>query len=188
MPSFPLILFFFFPVSNFIYSWCQSEVPLSFDESIKQLCYSFHAIVYQTPRRSISSEKLPSKEDSRIQASTKPSKEEHKSQMSVKKATANGTMEEQEKSSKQRTSIGKKSAELSNKGFPGNLVKVSLSSRKVIDASVQWASLPSSISKLGKVYLLKSPWILHLNSVVVGCRSIYCWVTIVIETRKARVL
>ncbi|XP_061365139.1 uncharacterized protein LOC133308529 [Gastrolobium bilobum] len=103
-----------------------------------------------TPRRSISSEKLPSKEEGRNQAPTKPSKEEHKNQMSIKKATANGTMEEQEKSSKQRTSIGKKSAEVSNNGLPGNLVKVSLNSRKATDASVQWASLPSSISKLGR--------------------------------------
>ncbi|TKY48314.1 muscle M-line assembly protein unc-89 [Spatholobus suberectus] len=104
-----------------------------------------------TPRRrSISGEKLPSKEEGRIQAPTKLSKEQHKSQTSTKKANANGTMEEPEKSSKQRTSIGKKSAEVSNSGLPGNLVKVSLSNRKVTDASVQWASLPSSISKLGR--------------------------------------
>ncbi|KAJ1424485.1 hypothetical protein SESBI_11679 [Sesbania bispinosa] len=100
-----------------------------------------------TPRRSISSEKLPPKE---VQAPTKLSKEEHKTQTSIKKAAANGTMEEQEKSSKPRTSFGKKSAEVSNNGLPGNLVKVSLSSRKVTDTSVQWASLPSSISKLGR--------------------------------------
>ncbi|KAE9588125.1 hypothetical protein Lal_00003320 [Lupinus albus] len=103
-----------------------------------------------THRTSFSSERLSSKEESRIQASPKPSKEEHKTQMSVKKANANGTMEEQGKSSKQRTSIGKKSAEGSDNRFPGNMVKVSLNSRKVTDASVQWASLPSSISKLGK--------------------------------------
>lgn len=100
-----------------------------------------------TPRRSISSAKLPSRE---VKAPVKPSKEEQKPQMSIKKVTANGTSEEQEKSSKQRTSIGKKSAEVSNNGLPGNMVKVSLSSRKVTDASVQWTSLPSSISKLGK--------------------------------------
>ncbi|CAL0324058.1 unnamed protein product [Lupinus luteus] len=103
-----------------------------------------------THRTSFSSERLSSKEESRIRASTKVSKEEHKTQMSVKKANANGTTEEQGKSSKQRTSIGKKSAEGSDNRFPGNMVKVSLSSRKVTDASVQWASLPSSISRLGK--------------------------------------
>ncbi|XP_027341101.1 uncharacterized protein LOC113854350 [Abrus precatorius] len=103
-----------------------------------------------TPRRSISSGKLPSKEEGRIQAPTKSAKEEHKTPMSTKKAIANGTTEEPEKSSKQRTSIGKKSGEISNNGLPGNLIKVSLNSRKVTDASVQWASLPSSISKLGR--------------------------------------
>ncbi|WJX74582.1 hypothetical protein P8452_58217 [Trifolium repens] len=100
-----------------------------------------------TPRRSsISNEKLLSRE---VKAPIKPSKEEHKAQVSTKKVTANGTTEEQEKLNR-RTSIGKKSAEVSNNGLPGNMVKVSLSSRKVTDASVQWASLPSSISKLGK--------------------------------------
>ncbi|KAH1207623.1 hypothetical protein GmHk_15G042674 [Glycine max] len=101
-------------------------------------------------RRSISNEKLLSKEESRIQAPTKPSKEQHKIQTPTKKANANGTVEEPEKSSKQRTSIGKKSAEVSNSGLPGNLVKVAVSNRKVTDGSVQWASLPSSISKIGR--------------------------------------
>lgn len=132
--------------------------PLTFD-SIKPLS-SLRFMIYQTPRRSFSNGKLPSKE---VQAPTKSSKDEHKTQMSIKKATANGTLEEQEKSSKQRTSIGKKSAEVANHGLPGNLVKVSLNSRKVTDASVQWASLPSSISKIGRVYSLKNPWLFTLN-------------------------
>ena len=100
-------------------------------------------MVYQIPRRrSISNEKLLSKEESRIQAPTKPSKEQHKIQTPTKKANANGTMEEPEKSRKLRTSIRKKAAEVSNSGLPRNLVKVTLSNRKVTDASVQWASLP----------------------------------------------
>lgn len=103
-----------------------------------------------TPRRSTSSEKLPSKEESRMQPQTKSSKEEHRTQTSIKKVIANGTTEEQEKSSKQRVSVGKKSSDVSNTGFPGNLVKVSPNSRKVTDASVQWTSLPSSIAKLGR--------------------------------------
>ncbi|KAK7262608.1 hypothetical protein RJT34_30183 [Clitoria ternatea] len=104
-----------------------------------------------TPRRSTSSEKLPSKEESKIQAATKAFKEEHKTPTPTKKAIiSNGTMEEQEKSSKQRISNGRKSSEVSNSGLPGNLVKVSLSSRKVTDSSVQWTSLPSSIAKLGR--------------------------------------
>ncbi|XP_014494248.1 uncharacterized protein LOC106756368 isoform X1 [Vigna radiata var. radiata] len=100
-----------------------------------------------TPRRSTSSEKFSSKEESKL---TKSSKEEHRTQTTIKKVVANGAMEEQEKTGKQRVSVGKKSSEFSNTGFPGNLVKVSPSSRKVTDASVQWASLPSSIAKLGR--------------------------------------
>lgn len=127
---------------------------------------------YQTPRRrSISVGNGPSKEEEKIQAPTKPSKEQLKTQTSAKKANANGTTAEPEKSSKQRTSTGKK-AEVSN--LPGNLVKVSLTNRKVTDATVQWASLPSSISKLGKVYQLRTPLRSHCTSLVPGCRSIYC--------------
>jgi len=91
-----------------------------------------------------------------MQPLTKSSKEEHRTQTSIKKVVANGTMEEQEKTGKQRVSVGKKSSEFSSTGFPGNLVKVSPSSRKVTDASVQWASLPSSIAKLGRVYPFKT--------------------------------
>ncbi|XP_047151227.1 uncharacterized protein LOC124823133 isoform X2 [Vigna umbellata] len=101
----------------------------------------------ETPRRSTSSEKFSSKEESKL---TKSSKEEHRTQTTIKKVVANGTTEEQEKTGKPRVSVGKKSSEFSNTGFPGNLVKVSPSSRKVTDASVQWASLPSSIAKLGR--------------------------------------
>ncbi|KAE9616548.1 hypothetical protein Lalb_Chr03g0026011 [Lupinus albus] len=103
-----------------------------------------------TPRRSTSSEKISSKEQSKIQAPTKSIKEEHKIQTSTKKVSANGTIEEHEKSSKRRNPSGKKPSEGSNTGLIGNLVKVSPNSRKVTDVSVQWSSLPSSIAKLGK--------------------------------------
>ncbi|XP_027928650.1 uncharacterized protein LOC114185236 isoform X2 [Vigna unguiculata] len=106
-----------------------------------------------TPRRrSVSIEKGPSKEEERIQASTKSTKEQLKTQTSAKKASGNGTTAEPDKSSKSRTSIGKK-AEVSS--LPGNLVKVSLNNRKVTDANVQWASLPSSISKLGREVMMQ---------------------------------
>ncbi|XP_027354042.1 uncharacterized protein LOC113864484 isoform X1 [Abrus precatorius] len=103
-----------------------------------------------TPRRSTSNEKLPSKEESKAKTPTKSSKEEHRTLASTKKVTAEGTMEEQEMSSKQRISVGKKSSEVSKTGLPGNWLKISPNSRKVTDASVQWASLPSSIAKLGR--------------------------------------
>lgn len=108
-------------------------------------------MVFQTPRKSTSSEKFSSKDyESKTQTPTKSSKEENKIQKSIKKVIGDGTKEEQDKSSKQRNSFGKKSSEA---GFPGNLVKVSINSKKVTDASVQWTSLPSSISKLGRVYI-----------------------------------
>jgi len=125
----------------------------------------------QAPRKSTSSEKLPSKEDSKVQSTSKPSKEELKAQTSTKKVIANGTTEGQEKTSKQRTSFGKKSSEVSSTGLPGNLVKVSLNSRKVTDANVQWASLPSSLAKLGRVYCLTTYCILDLT--FVSLRSKY---------------
>ncbi|KAI4324343.1 hypothetical protein L6164_023890 [Bauhinia variegata] len=103
-----------------------------------------------TPRKSTSSEKLASKEDNKIQVPTRPSKDEQKAQTSVKRVVANGNREDQEKSTKQRTSVGKKSSEVSRNELPGSLVKVSLNSRKVTDASVQWSSLPASLAKLGK--------------------------------------
>lgn len=91
---------------------------------------------------------MPSKEDGKAQGSSKISK----AQTSVKKVVANGSPESQEKLSKPRISVGKKSSELSANGLPGNLVKVPISSKKVTEASVHWASLPSSLAKLGKVY------------------------------------
>ncbi|XP_028121292.1 uncharacterized protein LOC114318581 [Camellia sinensis] len=104
------------------------------------------------PRKS-TSERLPSKEENKVQISMKPSKEENKFQV-AKKVTANGDSDGVDKSNKQRTSAGKKSSgEAANHGLPGNLVKVSLSNRRLTDGSVSWASLPSSLSKLGKEVL-----------------------------------
>ncbi|CAL5348032.1 unnamed protein product [Camellia sinensis] len=104
------------------------------------------------PRKS-TSERLPSKEENKVQISMKPSKEENKFQV-AKKVTANGDSDGVDKSNKQRTSAGKKSSgEAANHGLPGNLVKVSLSNRRLTDGSVSWASLPSSLAKLGKEVL-----------------------------------
>jgi hypothetical protein len=96
---------------------------------------------------------LPSKEDYRTQVSSKSSKEETKIQTSTKKNVANGSLDEQDKSNKLRTTAGKKSSEHANNGFPGNLVKVSISSRRLTEGSVSWSSLPSSLAKFGKVKL-----------------------------------
>lgn len=98
------------------------------------------------------SERLPPKEDS------KPSKftrEESKVSASIKKASSNGDAPDIVKASA-RTPVGKKSSgEVANNGLPGNFVKVSVGNRRLADAGVSWASLPSSLAKLGKVrYLL----------------------------------
>ncbi|KAL3506767.1 hypothetical protein ACH5RR_032149 [Cinchona calisaya] len=100
------------------------------------------------PRKS-TSERLPSKEDQKL-ISTKPSKLENNGHSSAKKVAANGDLVD-DKSTKQKTSAGKKLS--GDVGGLGNLVKVSLSNRRFTDASVSWASLPSSIAKLGKEVL-----------------------------------
>jgi hypothetical protein len=101
---------------------------------------------------STSSERLLSNEENMVQSSARSSKGDIKAQLSAKKVSANGTSGDQEKPSKQTTSAGKKSSgEHSSNGLPGNLVKVSLNSRRSTEGSVSWASLPSSLAKLGKV-------------------------------------
>ncbi|KAK3204380.1 hypothetical protein Dsin_018426 [Dipteronia sinensis] len=102
------------------------------------------------PRKSTSSERLPSKEENKHQISTKSSKEDNKVQISSKKVSSNGVLDDQEKPNKQRMSIGRKSGELNNNGFPGNLVKVPINSKRLTDGSVSWSALPSSLAKLGK--------------------------------------
>ncbi|KAK8483550.1 hypothetical protein V6N13_008924 [Hibiscus sabdariffa] len=103
------------------------------------------------PRKSTSSEKLPSKQGTKLQMSTRPLKEESKSLVSTKKAVANGTLSDHEKQNTTRTHVGKKSGELTNNGGMGNLVKVPIDSKRLTDgSSVSWGSLPSSLSRLGK--------------------------------------
>ncbi|KAK6118619.1 hypothetical protein DH2020_047611 [Rehmannia glutinosa] len=102
-----------------------------------------------TPRKSMS-ERLPSKEDNKIMPS-KSAREESNINGSAKKASINGDTPDIARSAAR--TIGKKSSgEVANNGLPGNLVKVSFSNR-LTDASVSWASLPSSLAKLGKEVL-----------------------------------
>ncbi|KAL0368633.1 UNVERIFIED_CONTAM: hypothetical protein Scaly_1082200 [Sesamum calycinum] len=106
----------------------------------------------KTPRKSIS-ESLPSKEDNRI-TSSKSTREESKVNESVKKTSISGDSPDIVKSAARTTLIGKKSSsEVAGNGFPGSLVKISFSNRRLTDASVSWASLPSSLAKLGKEVL-----------------------------------
>ncbi|KAF5733909.1 hypothetical protein HS088_TW16G00350 [Tripterygium wilfordii] len=102
-------------------------------------------------RKSTSSERVSPRDENKAQLLTKSSKEDSKVQTSMKKVTANGTLDDNEKPNKQRSAAGKKSSgELSSNGLPGNLVKVSVNSRRLTDGSVSWGSIPSSLAKIGK--------------------------------------
>ncbi|CAN0905211.1 hypothetical protein LINGRAHAP2_LOCUS23540 [Linum grandiflorum] len=101
------------------------------------------------PRKSTSSERSLPREDSK--ALTKSCKEETKITVSSKKTVGPGIMDDQEKLSKPRLSVGKRSSgELANNGLPGNFVKVPINSKRLTEGSVLWTSLPSSLAKLGK--------------------------------------
>ncbi|GER42410.1 hypothetical protein STAS_19197 [Striga asiatica] len=102
------------------------------------------------PRKSIS-ERSTSKEDNKV-ASLKLTREVSNVHAPVKKASTNGDMPEVNKPAS-RIIGNKSSGENANNGIPGNLVKVSLSNRRLTDASASWASLPSSLAKLGKEVL-----------------------------------
>lgn len=97
--------------------------------------------------------RLASKEDNKVQASAKSSKEAPKVAMSAKKvATTNGKLDDIDKSNKQRSSVGKK-PEAGFHGFSGNLVKICPSNKRITDGNMAWASIPSSLAKLGKEVL-----------------------------------
>lgn len=106
-----------------------------------------------TPRKS-TSERLPSREESKLSNSTKQTKEENKQQVTIKMVVANGNYSDDVDKSKQKTSFGKKSSgENMNNGLSANFVKVSLASRRLTDGSVAWGSLPPSLARLGKEVL-----------------------------------
>lgn len=119
-------------------------------------------------RRSTSTDKLtfkeenkvhlfakPSREENKVHLSAKSSREENKAQVPSKKVTTNGALDETCKPYKQTSSLGKKLKEkdAANGGFPGNLVKISPSKKRLADGNVSWASLPLSVVKLGKEVL-----------------------------------
>ncbi|KAF8402367.1 hypothetical protein HHK36_013322 [Tetracentron sinense] len=84
----------------------------------------------------------------------KLSSKDNKVQTPLKKVTANGALDGPDKSNKQRPSVGKKiSGEVASNGFPGNLVKIIPSNKRLTDGCVSWSSLPSSLTKLGKEVL-----------------------------------
>lgn len=105
----------------------------------------------QAPRKSTSSERLPSKDENKV-VPARLSKEVNTVHMSAKNVagSGNGLTDDHGKSLKQRPIVRKSTTE-SNNGLPGNFVRVSLNSRRLTDGNVAWGSLPSSLAKLGKV-------------------------------------
>ncbi|KAL1192967.1 hypothetical protein V5N11_022723 [Cardamine amara subsp. amara] len=102
------------------------------------------------PRKSTSSEKLPSKQE-RANVFARSSKEHSKVQ-STKKVETTGILDTKDKTSKPKsTSVEKKS--IAENGLPANLVKVPVSSKRLAAANIQWGSLPSSLSRLGQEVL-----------------------------------
>lgn len=99
---------------------------------------------------------LPSKEENKLQIAAKSSKEEFKVPMTPRRLTTNAAISDPEKLNKQRSPIGRRSmGEGANHGLPGNLVKVFPNNKRLTDGSVSWASLPSSLAKLGKEVLMQ---------------------------------
>lgn len=105
----------------------------------------------QAPRKSTSSERLPSKDENKV-VPARLSKEVNTVHMSAKNVagSGNGLTDDHGKSLKQRPIVRKSTTE-SNNGLPGNFVRVSLNNRRLMDGNVAWGSLPSSLAKLGKV-------------------------------------
>ncbi|ESQ36004.1 hypothetical protein EUTSA_v10006887mg [Eutrema salsugineum] len=102
------------------------------------------------PRKSTSSEKLPSKQE-RANAFAKSSKDHNKIQ-STKKIETTGILDTKDKTSRPKsTSVDKKST--AENGLPGNLVKVPVNGKRLAAATIQWGSLPSSLSRLGQEVL-----------------------------------
>nr|XP_010908934.1 uncharacterized protein LOC105035184 [Elaeis guineensis]XP_010908942.1 uncharacterized protein LOC105035184 [Elaeis guineensis] len=80
-------------------------------------------------------------------------KEDNNVQTPVKKGTANAASDDSDRSNKQRASIIKKTQEATNNLNLASLVKFVSNSKRWTDGSVSWASLPSSLAKLGKEVL-----------------------------------
>ncbi|GAB4825445.1 hypothetical protein Ancab_008318 [Ancistrocladus abbreviatus] len=98
-------------------------------------------------------DKLSSKAEIIVQTSSKSSKEDLKNQVSSKTAAVNGALDDPKRSTRQKISAGRKSLDATSNGFPGNLVKIPASGRRLTEGSASWSSLPSNLAKLGKELL-----------------------------------
>ncbi|XP_023735330.1 uncharacterized protein LOC111883220 [Lactuca sativa] len=100
--------------------------------------------ITSTSRKSTSERTQSKEEDNKVKLFEKSSKEESKNEKQVKKIATI-----KEKSSNGRKSLAKASC----KGLSGNMMKVSLSNKRLTNESDSWSSLPLDISKLGKEVL-----------------------------------
>ncbi|KAG6505166.1 hypothetical protein ZIOFF_037519 [Zingiber officinale] len=125
-------------------SWAGNMEPKRRDSSTSKTT-NFDRIT-ETRRASVplqklsTNRKLATKEDIKIQCPTK-------------RSTTNTRADDSDKSSKKDTSKTKKPSETANTINLSNLVKVVPASKRWSDGTVSWASLPSSLSELGKVLL-----------------------------------
>ncbi|XP_074291984.1 uncharacterized protein LOC141618811 [Silene latifolia] len=110
------------------------------------------AVRSSVPKRNPADDRLSTKGENKVQTSSRSSKDVKDSTL-AKHSTPNGTLDDLDKTGKPRNSAGRRSMESPSNGLPANLVKVPASSRRLIDASVLWTSLPSSVTKLGKEVL-----------------------------------
>jgi len=94
----------------------------------------------QTPRRKpVAEEKPLHKDDSKIL--TPP-----------RKSSASAPADDSDKVVNKLSSPIRRTSGVLNNPNVTNLVKVAASSRKLIDASASWTTLPPSLAKLGKVF------------------------------------
>ncbi|CAN8311724.1 unnamed protein product [Cochlearia groenlandica] len=102
------------------------------------------------PRKSTSSEKLPTKQD-RANVFAKSSKEQNKIQ-STKKVETSGLMDTKDKTIKAKSTSAEKKS-IAQNGLPGNMVKVPVSGKQLAATNIKWGALPSSLSRLGQEVL-----------------------------------
>ncbi|XP_074564176.1 uncharacterized protein LOC141820708 [Curcuma longa] len=90
----------------------------------------------------------------KLSTNRKPvTKEDIKIQCPTKRSPSNTRADDSDKSSKKNPSNTKKPSETTNSINLSNFVKVVPASKRWSDGTVSWASLPSSLSELGKVLL-----------------------------------
>ncbi|KAK9665052.1 hypothetical protein RND81_14G087000 [Saponaria officinalis] len=107
------------------------------------------AVRSSVPMRNPADERLSTKGENKSHTSLKSSKGA-KEVIPARHSARNGSVDDLDRSSKPRNSSGRRSLDTLSNSLPGNLVKVSASNRRLVDANVLSNSLPSSVTKLGK--------------------------------------